>query len=337
MPRRRRVSFRPGFTLIELLVVIAIIAILIALLLPAVQQAREAARRTQCKNSLKQLGIAFHNYHDTHRSFPFAWYVGERLQVSVWGVMLLPYLDQAPLYNQMDHSVPLYNEGALLFPAASVMQNMEAIATPLSVFTCASSVEAQEHDYSLPSNSGGPGVPPFDLTWTAARSDYCPSTGIRGTYARIAYDGNAGGQRAGALNAIGAIDPGSVTKMRDLIDGTSNTILLGERTGGSNVYKGAVVDSTFTQLAGPAQGGGWGDFLNGEHWPEGALYDGTPGGGPCIINCTNLRSSGFHCFHPGGAHFLLGDGAVRFVSANIHAHTFAGLVTRAKGEIIGEF
>ncbi|MEZ6133148.1 MAG: DUF1559 domain-containing protein, partial [Planctomycetaceae bacterium] len=109
-----RQSRKSGFTLIELLVVIAIIAILIALLLPAVQQAREAARRTECKNKLKQLGLAFHNYHDTHNTFPAALYSSGRYNsaayfsgnntvknVTGWQ-MILPYMDQAALYNQFD-------------------------------------------------------------------------------------------------------------------------------------------------------------------------------------------------------------------------------------------
>src|SRR5437588_8459259 len=106
-----RLILRRGFTLIELLVVIAIIAVLIALLLPAVQQAREAARRSQCRNNLKQLGIALHNYHDTHRVFPIGfldtiWGTGET-NVSAgwsWGAYLLPYLDNAALYNQFNFS-----------------------------------------------------------------------------------------------------------------------------------------------------------------------------------------------------------------------------------------
>lgn len=335
---RSRFSKHRGFTLIELLVVIAIIAILIALLLPAVQQAREAARRSQCKNNMKQLGLAFHNYHDTNRCFPFAWMAGSDLNVSCYGIMLLPYLDQAPLYNQWDSSVPAFNEAVALFsPATSVQGNLDVIKTPLTVYKCPSTSEADVHDYTLPAGSAGAGVPPLDLTWSAARTDYIATTGVRGTFSSIAYSGMSVPSRSGALNACGAIENDPVTRMRDIIDGSSNTFLVGERVGGSNVYRGLQVDPTLTASFGPANGGGWGDFLNGEHWIEGSLYDGTPGGGPCPINCTNLRSAGYLSFHVGGAQFLMGDGAVRFISENIAALTFAGLITRGGGEIIGEF
>ena len=145
---------RRGFTLIELLVVIAIIAILIALLLPAVQQAREAARRTQCKNNLKQLGLALHNYHDTHGTFPFGWMAGNDLNVSCWGIMLLPYLDQGNLYNNWNSSVPAFNEAVALFqPATAVQGNLNVIATPLAMYKCPSSTAKEKSDYTLPANS----------------------------------------------------------------------------------------------------------------------------------------------------------------------------------------
>lgn len=337
---RRAPRLAEGFTLIELLVVIAIIAILVALLLPAVQQAREAARRSQCKNNLKQLGLAFHNYHDTHNCFPFSYFVGSNLNASTWAVQLLPYIEQSALFDQWDSRVSAFNEGPAIFPsmAAAVSQNLQVIRTPIQVFMCPSTSADDIHDYGLPANAGGPGVPPIAISWSAARTDYSPITGIRGTYADIAYSGNAGGSRGGALNPVGLLGSGNnITRFRDITDGTSNTILLAERVGGSNIYRRMTIDATLTAAAGPAQGGGWGDFLNGEQWPEGSLQDGTPGGGPCIINCNNLRSSGFMSFHQGGAQFAMVDGAVRFISENVAARTFAGLITRAKGEVPGEF
>jgi prepilin-type N-terminal cleavage/methylation domain-containing protein/prepilin-type processing-associated H-X9-DG protein len=336
------VRTRRAFTLIELLVVIAIIAILIALLLPAVQQAREAARRTQCKNNLKQIGLAFHNYHDTFNTFPFGWMVGADFNASVWGVMILPYLDQAPLYNQWDSSVPAWNEAAAFGkgPQASIDGNLAVIRTPLQVFMCPSTPSENEHNYDY--SAAG-----FPLTFTAARSDYIATSGVLGNFASIAYSGSAGGSRGGILVAVG-VEPGTsnpadqITRMRDVTDGTSNTMIVGERVGGTSIYKKQQTDSMLTAVLGPTNGGGWGDILNGEHWFGGALFDGTPSpfapsGGPCAINCTNARGAGLYSFHTGGAQVLMADGAVRFLSANLAAHTLASLVTRAKGEIVGEF
>ncbi len=333
-----------GFTLIELLVVIAIIAILVALLLPAVQQAREAARRTQCKNSLKQIGLALHNYHDTHTAFPFAWMLGADFNASPWGVQILPYLDQAPLWEKWDSSVPPF-DGAAAFgfgPTLSIQQNLEVIATPLSVYICPSTPSEPTHDYDL-SPAG------FPITYTAARSDYITTNGVRSGFANVAYAGNAGGSRGGALNSVG-VDPsnpsvasGATARMRDITDGTSNTILVGERVGGTDIFDdNGIVNTTFSAALGTVNGGGWGDILNGEMWIAGALYDGTPSpfapsGGPCAINCSNARGAGLYSFHTGGSQVLLGDGAVRFLSESIDAGNLAGLVTRAKGETIGEF
>ncbi len=328
-----RSRIRSGFTLIELLVVIAIIAILIALLLPAVQQAREAARRTQCRNNLKQLGLALHNYESTNNTFPFSWMLGGNLNASPWTIQILPYMDQAPLYNQWISTTPAMNEAVALFPAAAVQANLAVIRTKLAAHTCPSSPAPSESNYTLPANAGGPGIPPFPLTWTAARGDYSASSGVRVDFAAVAYaayPGGAGGQREGVLRQA----PGGVSRLALITDGTSNTILVGERTGSSTIYRKMQQDSTLSTLAGPSNGGGWGDFLIGENWTSGCLFDGNPGanGGPCAINCNNIRSQSFHSFHTGGAHFLMADGAVKFVGENISAFVFASAITAGKGE-----
>ena len=334
-----KANVKRGFTLIELLVVIAIIAILVALLLPAVQQAREAARRSQCKNNLKQLGLAMHNYHDVHNCFPFAAFVGADLNASSWGVQVLPFIEQSALFDRWDSRVPAMDQAPAIFPAlaAQSAQNLQVIRTPVQVFMCPSTAADDVHNYSMPANSGGAGIPPLDLTWAAARSDYISLNGVRGTFADIAYAGNSGGSRDGALNGVGLLSSRRPTRFRDITDGTSNTFLLGERVGSSNIYRRQQVDSALTTAAGPANGGGWGDFLNGENWIEGSLQDGTPGGGPCAINCTNMRSVGFMSFHQGGAQFVMADGSVRFISENLAASTFAALITRSRGEVVGEF
>jgi prepilin-type processing-associated H-X9-DG protein len=129
-------------------------------------------------------------------------------------------------------------------------------------------------------------------------------------------------------------------RIADIIDGTSNTILLYERSGGATIYfKTMGVTSSPYDLLGKANGGGWADFLGGENWTKGCLYDGNvpPNGGPCAVNCSNMNGAGLHCFHTGGAHILLADGSVRFLSENVAQFTLAGLITIRKSEIFGEF
>lgn len=339
---------RKGFTLIELLVVIAIIAILVALLLPAVQQAREAARRSSCKNNMKQLGLALHNYHDVHSSFPFAWMLDGvttgTLNASPWGVQILPYIEQGPLYDQWNSSAPALtgDAGGLasnINPAA-IASNQALILNPIPVYMCPSTAADTVHDY---------GVASFGLSWRAARSDYMPILAIYRDLRSISYTGHpAYGDEHGMLVSVGRdpSDPskvsGSTTKFRDMVDGTSNTIALGERVGGNQIYMKRIIDPAQSGVAslGGANGGGWGDFLNGENWVKGTLYDGSDpsgNGGPCAVNCTNRRGAGLYSFHAGGAQVVMGDGAVRFISENISGYVFCSLVTRAGGEVLGEF
>ncbi|HET6425583.1 MAG TPA: DUF1559 domain-containing protein [Planctomycetaceae bacterium] len=331
---RSRSTNRRGFTLIELLVVIAIIAILIALLLPAVQQAREAARRTQCRNNLKQLGLALHNYENSHNTFPFSWMIGStNLNVAPWTIQILPYMDQAPLYNRWVPTTPALNEAVALFPPADVQANLAVIRTVLPAHMCPSSPAPAESNYTLPAGAGGPGIPPFNVTWTAARGDYSANSGVRSGFATVAYaayPGGAGGAREGILRQA----PGGVSRLSQITDGTSNTIISGERTGSSTVFRKTQQDTALTPGYGPVNGGGWGDFLNGENWTSGCLFDGNPSasGGPCAINCNNIRSQSYHSFHTGGAHFVMGDGAVKFISENVSAFIFASALTAGKGE-----
>lgn len=334
------VDRRNGFTLVELLVVIAIIGVLIALLLPAVQQAREAARRMQCSNNLKQLGLAFHNYHGTYQCFPFGWNITGDLNGSGWPFQLLPYLEQTALNDKWDSRVPAMDQAASIgYPAAAAAANLEVIKTPIGAFMCPSAAADTIHDYGVPTGSLSAGVPPVDLSWTAARSDYTATSGIRGDFATLAYAANPASSRGGVLWQTGYGGKSSCPRMADISDGTSNTFLVGERLGGSNVYKLRKIDPTLTAAAGPAQGGAWGDILTGEHWAQGSLYDGsfTGSGGPCIINCSNGRSVGYFAFHPGGANFLMCDGSVRFIPSTISAYTFASLVTLSNGEVIGDY
>lgn len=340
MQPTRSPSRTKGFTLIELLVVIAIIAVLIALLLPAVQQAREAARRSQCKNNLKQIGLAIQNYHDAAKIFPPAWMAvvaPPRLGAMSLGVSLLPYMEQRALFTKYDHNALPFN--GLAPSSAAITSNIAIISTLMPVWNCPSSTGISKYNAAIP-------FPPVTLTYTAGTGDYSVTTGVRGGFSTLAYasfPGGAGSKRNGALVAsgAGAGSTGSVSSMSNLRDGTSNTFLLGERVSGTTIYDMKGQPQSLPASLTGQNAGGWGDFLTGEHWVQGCGYDGLitacPSGGPCVINCTNARGFGYYAFHPGGCHFLMADGAVRFVNKNVAAFTFAGLITSAKGENIADF
>ncbi len=331
-----RIARRPGFTLIELLVVIAIIAILIALLLPAVQQAREAARRTQCKNNLKQLGLALHNYHDVYQMFPFGGSVGGDIVALDntgnngfgWRVFILPYIDQAPLYNRL----------SLYSPTSAGSSNATWKAYPehllgIPGYICPS--EPQERV-----TSGAPG-------WTyspdtASLSSYWGSSGAAATYPTagngcglctdgtspsvnckctdITTDWASGWHHASAVKGGGSgmfsLRATSVG-MRSVTDGTSNTLFVGEAKRGK--------DASGNQYATVFQ---WMD-----PWSMISTVNGI--NAPGYNNAYHRHA--FSSYHVGGAHFLLVDGTVRFLSENMSLWTLTYLGTKAGNETVGEF
>jgi prepilin-type N-terminal cleavage/methylation domain-containing protein len=323
-----------GFTLIELLVVIAIIAILIALLLPAVQQAREAARRTQCKNNMKQLVLALHNYHDTHLIFPPGYiFAPPNFSTRSAFTLMLPFIEQKNLYEQIDSDYPMFNGPTTPNPTRHAA-NVAAAATVIPAFLCASSIGEPTDDYMYPAGAFGN---PFACTWKGGRTDYCGTSGVRGTFGNLAYNNSQGGNREGTLRMAGI--NGDTSTMANIVDGTSNTFAFGERTGGVKLYwknKIAPLPPAMATLLGATNGGGWADALAFEHWLQGSLYDGSGNGGPCAM-CTNIRGNGFHSFHSGGCQFAMDDGSVRFVSENIAQSVFAAAITRNKGEPAPEF
>ncbi len=333
-------SRRPGFTLIELLVVIAIIAVLIALLLPAVQQAREAARRTQCKNNFKQMGLAFHNYHDVYNQFPPAYTLlkgnGSCIQdgipsaspdfnIHTYAEFLLPYIDQAPMYGLIDFKAPYMSPvTAPCTGKAYSANNKAAIKNAIPAFICPSAIH--------PSNIIPITCTDFDgstaVTWETGVMDYAPVGGFFGVLKNTyIVPQRPQGSYTGLLS-----DDKPRNGIRDCTDGTSNTLILCEIAGRNAVYEKGKLDPTETTY-----GGGWADFSNAENWFKGSSVDGTTGGGPCVINCTNRISNGAYSFHVGGVHIVLADGSVRFVSENLNIGTFADLVTPNGGTVTGEF
>lgn len=317
-------------TLVELLVVIAIIGVLVSLLLPAVQAAREAARRMSCSNQLRQIGLAVHQYHDTFRVLPRSWWLDvpplRSFNGKPWGYAILPYLEQTALYDTIDADRLIVDQ---MSPA-----NVRLGGQTVPALVCPSGVSSPEsRRYTLDANPAGLPFTAQDL----APADYCPTSGVRGQYARSAYGTLAPAGREGVLQSVAApISPGVDADFAAVSDGLSNTLLIGERTGGAVIYNGGVVDAVATQNLVGLNGGGWADLLSGEHWLRGARRGGIgwpPEEGDCAIDCTNARGYGFHSFHPAGALFVYADGSVNLLGDRIDPRVMASRITRRGREV----
>jgi len=298
----RRVSVQRGFTLIELLVVIAIIAVLIALLLPAVQQAREAARRSQCKNNLKQLGLAMHNYHDTHSRFPPRGIIGstdgnmDKDGNWNWACMILPQIEQSPLFNQLNvgqgNSVPRNSANMTNvndYRTATAGTREQLLTTRIPVYLC-------------PSANG-------------------PVNNKYGCYlGTLMYGMN--NCIAPPPNAAGGVIAVKGSAISDIIDGTSNTILMGEKvlTDGPLTAIGAmwgaarICNASLSIVAAQNRmntnfDGTWNSTNN--------CY--TENAGGALVTRAVAASP-----HTGGCHFLMCDGSVRFINENISANPVPG-------------
>jgi prepilin-type N-terminal cleavage/methylation domain-containing protein/prepilin-type processing-associated H-X9-DG protein len=353
-------SRKRAFTLIELLVVIAIIAILIALLLPAVQQAREAARRSQCKNNLKQLGLAQHNYHDVAGMFtpnpvgrPTEATGGRYLQdwLAHSGLtMLLPYIDQAPLYNRLDFG-----------------SRMDADIAPNTNGTLTNGTNMVA--FKCPSDPGAA----VRYTTSMSSTSYVISAGPASSW-------NMGAQNPG----FASLHKGSST--RDIIDGTSNTICMSEArvginggqwvVGGKRKPEYRVVTGTNLEKAANAAGRRWraipaeiqqinayyanctsmydaGSGWSGEsdeqgrYWALGRVFTGPwfntlvgPNAGPSCdrdSSTTDMDLKTASSYHTGGVHVLMADGAVKFISDNIDQATWIGAGSINGDETLGQF
>jgi prepilin-type N-terminal cleavage/methylation domain-containing protein/prepilin-type processing-associated H-X9-DG protein len=308
---------RPGFTLVELLVVLAIIAVLLGLLLPAVQKVREAAFRIQCSNNLRNLGLALHNYHGDHETFPpgavgIAPSVPQSagLKSHGLGTYLLPYLEQEALFRQYRWDV-----------SWSDPPNQPVVNAQLKIWQCPSARANRIQDGSLPTV-----MPPNEALFngTAACGDYA---GMCQVYAELARRGliDPGGPVNASGNYEGVFPVDGTRRLADICDGTSNTILMAECAGRPQLWRGRKPVPNVWLTGGP-----WAS--RNLLWGRGATPDGTAFYGPCAINCTNDRE--VYSFHPGGANAVFADGAVHFLRADLSIRVFARLVTRAGGEVV---
>lgn len=318
MRSRQSIGSKRGFTLIELLVVIAIIAVLIALLLPAVQQAREAARRSQCKNNLKQLGLALHNYHDNFNRFPStifstaAWSGEEK---GTYLVQILPYVDQAPLYNKINFRAP--NIDGQTDPTTGTL--FRSMIIP--VYVCPTDTSpnpwgdraktnyaASMGNQAMPSASGCTPYQGNDFgTGPAGHGNTPDPNQISGPFSRVNYG----------------------AKIAELTDGTSNIIMMGEirpNCGDHTVNGWYHFNAPWVATTGPI------------NFPISCYGEpAVPSATAC--NATNAwnTTQAFKSKHVGGCHFVLGDGAVRFISENINYLTYQALGDRRDGRVVGDF
>ena len=307
-----RTSMR-GFTLVELLVVIAIIGVMVGLLLPAVQAAREAARRMSCTNNLKQIGLALHNYHDSHGKLPPGWMqpatpdvdggFGERWS---WKVFVLPYLEQPAVYDSLN-----VNDGRQPIPLADDPR-----------------AQAVFNSYLCPSDPGGN----LNESYPDPNGNFYPKSNYPGVHGR-------GEQVSIAIGGgNGLFGKASRVRFADITDGTSNTFAVGERDAKSR-GQGA-----FGSLGDP--------FRHAAVWIRamprpGSITPATQHGRSVTGVCTDLPGStrllngessrAFGSAHVGGAHFALADGSVRFVSESISPITYGRLAQRNDGQVVGEY
>lgn len=337
---------RPGFTLVELLVVIAIIGVMVGLLLPAVQAAREAARRMTCSSKLKQIGLAMHNYESTYKRLPSGYESFNRYNLITslpaedfdpetwdarsgwsWAAAILPFIEQQPLYDRIDFGAPLWE------PRFSGVRE-----TKLPIFLCPSATGGEEA-FTVVDESNASLIKRGGVV-RLGRSNYVVSHGREEAWGeRSGPDGGLNGDVSRV--ADGPFFRNSRTRFSDVIDGLSNTVFGGEHTSRlSDKSWAGIVPGAFVhpKVASPDNG------------PESAagllfVHSGPSDGevdafGNLIIHPPNfptLHVCQMQSEHPGGAHILLGDASVRFVSESVDRVLFAALSSMAGGETVGEY
>jgi prepilin-type N-terminal cleavage/methylation domain-containing protein/prepilin-type processing-associated H-X9-DG protein len=344
---------RPAFTLVELLVVIAILGVLIGLLLPAVQKVREAANRIACRNNLKQLGLALHNYHDAHDEFPGGVIAIDDVQDG-WATgftYLLPFIEQQNLQTLYRFDVPWYDAA-----------NYTAVGTELKLFFCPSNRTAGRMDLRPIASQWNTPLPPV-----AGATDYAFSKGANAAIHADAFRvppaarGVFGIARRGADGTVTG-----TTRLADIADGTSSTFAMGEAAGGSFPVRsltnpGQTASDPFTgQPALLEQTWGATGFGDPSHAWYGSVLAATAQfglppdprdepmnrrpGTPTVwgSDSSGMNSSGrdlvsgFRSRHTSGCHFLFCDGSVRFVREGINPATFRAMSTMAGGEVVSE-
>lgn len=324
---RRR---RPGFTLLELLVVIAIIAILIALLVPAVQKVREAAARTHCMNNVKQIALAMHNHEGSFGFLPYS-KRSSGAQRS-WVPDLLPYLEQANMVNKVAYNLdePWWRSTTNpKGPTPTPIPNSTTVQMPATIFMCPST-------QIQPRMQNKQETPP-EQNKIGACGDYFVPEGVNFA---INAELPVGSQFTPGPGLFGALrEYPNKNKFAQFIDGTSNTILIGECAGREDVWRaGKLIATADTNKKSPtcarARGGAW--ATNDNPYEIGQRVEWCTGlmsiPGPMKINNSNEWGHLFYSFHSQGAVFALADGSVRFLSDTVSLHTLACLTTRAGGE-----
>jgi prepilin-type N-terminal cleavage/methylation domain-containing protein len=347
-------SRKSGFTLIELLVVIAIIGVLIALLLPAVQAAREAARRAQCLNNLKQIGIGLHNFHDANGFFPASiaiptdflpaaqqaaihpaqlyklpmsygasWMKDASFTnplVHAWMPFVLPFMEQTAVANSYNFSLNATGQAGQGINHG----NQTAIGTVINTFLCPSaarsdSVQTDGHHSNLLTGARISG-------WQAAVSDYGANDGIgRQVWQAGFADPNPDLSPPNYGDYPGIMFLNKARKISEIRDGTSNTFIVSEDAGRPEHFVGAQVQFVANPDDKP-EGAGWADYEN-EYYTHGVSNDRS-----CHTNCDNDNED--YSFHPGGDHKLFADGSVRFIKETMSMRVFCRLLTFKSGEIV---